>query len=168
MSDLATCATARSNAARILSLLRHGPGGQTAGERGSAVVEYIAGTLLLLIPLIYLILTLAQLQAAVFAAQGSARDTGRLVATSTGPVDLELAAAGVELAFADHGILIDGAQALTVDCVELGCPAGSQALVTVSTSVPLPFIPAGLTPQGASMNVSAQAWTTIDPYRDRE
>ena len=152
---------------RLLALLRHGPDGRDHGERGSAVVEYIAGTVLLLIPLIYVIFTLAQLQAAVFAAQGSARDAGRLVASSTGPIDLDLAAAGVELAFADHGILIDGAQALTLDCVEVGCPAGSQALVTVSTSVPLPFVPAGLTPQGASINVSAQAWTTIDPYRDR-
>ena len=152
--------------ARVLAVLRDGPTGPAEGDRGSALVEYIASTLLLLVPLIYLILTLAQVQAGVFAAQGSARDAGRLIATGTGPVDTELATAGVELAFADHGIQIDGAEALAIECAEPSCPPGSQALVTVSASVPLPFVPSGLTSR-ASITVSAQAWTTIDPYRDR-
>ncbi|PWD52393.1 pilus assembly protein TadE [Serinibacter arcticus] len=134
------------------------------GERGSAVVEFLGGTVLLVVPLAYLVLTLAQLQGAAFAAESAARDTGRLMATADDPGDAAaLAARGVELAFADHGIEIDGEQALEVTCSPSCTAPGATAHVTIAADVPLPFWPGG----GLTVPVTAEAVTSIDSYRER-
>ncbi|PFG19190.1 pilus assembly protein [Serinibacter salmoneus] len=132
------------------------------GERGSALVEFLGVTVLLLVPLVYLVLTLVQLQAAAFAAEGAARDTGRILATGGGPERVgDLAAHNVELAFADHGFEVDGASALQVQC-EASCAPGEQVLVMVTTSVPLPFLPDGVT----ALPVHAESRSTIDTFRE--
>jgi len=118
----------------------------------------------LLVPLVYLVLTLAQLQGAAFAAESAARDTGRLVATASDPdAAIELAAVGVELAFADHGIEVDGADALAVTCTPSCGAPGATAAVTVSARVPLPFWPDG----AMTVPIEADAVTVIDSYRER-
>lgn len=133
-----------------------------SGERGSALVEFLGGAVVLLVPLVYLVLTLAQLQSATFAATAAARDAGRLVATADAGDAVTLASHAVELAFADQGIQVDGATALEIRC-GLRCQPGDRALVRVRADVPLPLVPGG----GLTVPVEAEAWTTIDPYRER-
>lgn len=147
----------------------HSPGGIDARtndaadrERGSAVVEFLGGAVVLLVPLVYLVLTLAQLQAGTFAAQAAARDAGRLVATADPEQAGDLAASAVTLAFADHGLQVDGAAALAVAC-ETTCEPGERVHVSVDVDVPLPYVPGG----GITVPVHAETWTTIDPFRDR-
>lgn len=130
------------------------------GERGSATVEFLGGTLVLLIPLVYLVLTLVQLQAGTFAATAAARDAARLLATTDPATSQRLAQTAVELTFADFGIEVDGGGALQVTC-ERRCESGESALVRVAASVALPFLPTG----SASVPVSSEAWVLIDPYR---
>lgn len=130
-------------------------------ERGSAVVEFLGVALVLLVPLVYLVLTVTVLHAASFAAQAAARDAGRLVATSAPSRASALATTAVELAFADQGIAVDGAEALTIECPGT-CGPGERAHVRVATRVPLPLAPGG----GLTVSVSAEATTTVDPYRD--
>lgn len=148
-------------------LLRFGPRGRAAvadAERGSAVVEFLGGTVVLVVPLVYLVLTLAQLQGAAFAAEGAARDTGRIIATSSDPdTAIELAAVGVELAFADHGIELDGENVLRVTCSPSCDAPGATASVTISARVPLPFWPGG----AMTVPIEAEAVTVIDSYRER-
>ena len=49
-------------------------------EAGSAAVEVLVLGVLLLVPLVYLVLTLAVLQGAAFAAEGAARQAARSIA----------------------------------------------------------------------------------------
>lgn len=136
------------------------PDAVTVGERGSALVEFLGGAVVLLIPLVYLVLTLAQLQGAQFAAVSAARDAGRLIATADRGEAAALASSAVVLAFADHGLAV-GADALTVQC-EDACRPGTNALILVAADVPLPFVPGG----AITVGVSAQAWVTIDTFRE--
>ena len=46
-------------------------------DSGNAIVEFLGIALILLIPLVYLVLVLARLQAAGYAVQGAAKDAGR-------------------------------------------------------------------------------------------
>ncbi|ACQ81031.1 TadE family protein [Beutenbergia cavernae DSM 12333] len=138
-------------------------------ERGSAVVEFLGVALLLLVPLVYLVLVLGEAQAAVFAAEGAARDAGRIVAQASDPHDAELLAArAVEIAFADQGIEVDGDAALRISCQDECLAAGSTVLVEVDATVPLPLVPSWLrSAVPLEVPVSAQAWTAVDQYRER-
>lgn len=129
------------------------------GERGSAIVEFLGGTLVLLVPIIYLVFTLVQVQAAQFAATGAARDAARLVATAEPSHWNALTAAAVELAFDDQGLSVAGADAVTIACART-CAPGEQVVVSVRAAVALPFAPPGI-----GYVAAADAFSTIDPYR---
>ena len=51
-------------------------------ERGSAVVEFVVLGVLMLVPLIYLVMMMARLQAGSFAVSQAAREAGRAYVTS--------------------------------------------------------------------------------------
>ncbi|GAB2613853.1 pilus assembly protein [Pseudactinotalea suaedae] len=138
-------------------------------ERGSAVVEFLGVSLVLLVPLVYLILTLARIQAASFAAEGAAREAGRLIAQAeTMAEGIDAAQLGVELAFADQGLDVDPAAVLQVTCSVPEClTAGEYVLIEVRTEVSLPLAPdflAGAMP--TTVAVSADAMTAVSGFRD--
>ncbi len=125
------------------------PGRQLLTDEGSAVVEFLGVTLVLLVPLVYLVLVLGQLQAAAFAVDGAAREAVRAVTSvagrSTTPgADLPAGAravAAVGIALADQGIDADPLAALDLAC-EDGCTApGSGVTATVRIEVALPLVP---------------------------
>src|SRR6476661_4230607 len=73
-------------------------------ERGSAVVEFVFLAVLLMVPLFYLVMVLARLQAGAYAVSGAAREAGRAYTTARVPAQAPAraeAAAGV--AFSDQG-----------------------------------------------------------------
>lgn len=137
-------------------------------DRGSAVVEFLGVSLLLLVPIVYLVLTLAQVQAAAFAAEGAAREAGRLVARA-GTLEEGASAArfAVELAFEDQGLEVDGAESLRITCAEEPClTPGARVVVDVSTSVDLPLVPdfiAAAVP--ATVPVSATHVAAVPEFR---
>ncbi len=139
-----------------------------AREGGSAVVEFLGVALVLLVPTVYLIITLGRVQAATFAADGAARDAGRLIAQADtfeeGVADATLA---VELAFADQGMDVDGADALQVTCEEDPCLSpGAYLHLEVATDVPLPLTPPFLDEAlGTTVRVQAEAMTAVDDFR---
>jgi hypothetical protein len=159
-----TTAIARSRALLTWARRRLGD-----GERGSALVEFLGVSLVLLVPLVYLILTMTRIQAASFAAEGAAREAGRLIAHAE-TIDDGVAAAqlGVELAFADQGLEVDGASALEVACSVPDClEAGEYVSVVVATEVSLPLVPdflAGSLP--TTVSISADAMTAVSGFRD--
>ncbi|WP_448071416.1 pilus assembly protein [Georgenia yuyongxinii] len=116
------------------------PGGH---DRGSAVVEFLGVSLLLLVPIVYLVLTLSRVQAATFAAEGAAREVGRIVAQAeTLESGLARAERAVERAFADQGFDVDGDQAIRVSCAAVPClTPGAEVHVEVATVVGLPLVP---------------------------
>ena len=76
-----------------------------ADDRGSAVVEFVTLAVLLLVPVVYLVLSLGRVQAGAFAVEGASRDAARIVASTP---DEESAArrvaAAVQLALHDQGL----------------------------------------------------------------
>lgn len=150
----------------LASRLRHRLGDP---ERGSAVVEFLGVSLVMLIPLVYLVLTMARIQAASFAAEGAAREAGRLIAQADTMADgVAAAQLGVELAFADQGLDVDAASALTITCSVPDClAAGEYVSILISTEVPLPLAPDFL--EGAlptTVSITADAMTAVSGFRD--
>jgi len=138
-------------------------------ERGSSVIEFLAVTVLLLVPIVSLVLVLGRLQAASFAAEGAAREAGRAFTTAAGPDDgTRRAVAAVHLALADQGFRgVDAAGALALDCSSDPCLApGSTVLVRVAFDVALPFVPTfGRSAVPLSVPVSADHVAPVDTYR---
>jgi len=117
-------------------------GGRIAArDDGSAAVEFLAVGVVLLVPILYLVLTLGRLQAATFAAESGAGQASRLLAR--GESD-EVARAAVALAVGDQRFAA-GAADLAVVCSADPCagPEG-QVTATVRIEVELPLVPAFL------------------------
>ncbi len=111
------------------------------GEDGRAVVEFVFLGVLMLLPLLYLVLTAARIQAASFSASLASREAGRAFVTGRDDADAtERAYAAAALAFEDFAFE-RGAR------VELSCDGSpclrADGLVTARSSiaVQLPLIP---------------------------
>ena len=141
-------------------------GWKAPAERGSAVVEFVFLAVLLMVPLFYLVMVLARLQAGAYAVSGAAREAGRAYTTARVPAQAPAraeAAAGV--AFSDQGF--DGMGSVSIACDGDPClrPDG-RVVVTASVTVPLPLVPsvfAGVLP--TSIPVSATHVATVDRFR---
>lgn len=112
-----------------------------AVEEGRAILEFIFLGILLLLPLTYLVLTAARLQAASFSASLAGREAGRAFVTA--PTDDEgyaRARAAAALAFSDFSFG-DGAE-VSVSCDGSPClrPEGSVTS-TATIAVQLPLVP---------------------------
>ncbi|EEH63760.1 hypothetical protein HMPREF0044_0779 [Gleimia coleocanis DSM 15436] len=124
-------------------------------ESGEAVIEFIGLAAAILIPLGYLVLTLSQVQASVFACEAAARQTA--VLQSQGQGNDDLVSVQVDQIFTDY--LGRSAASAQVEnwCEPQTCAAGGFVHARVHTAVPLPLLPdslvAGL---GASIPVEAE------------
>lgn len=146
--------------------------GQAAGERairgeqGSAVVEFTFLALLLMVPLVYFIITVGQIQGGAFAAVGAADQAAKVYVAQpdaeTGRVAAEQA---VMLALADYGHPADNAR-MEVSCVPADCLApGSAVTVTVRLTVPLPFLPFGESFRLNASQLDASATQIVGHFR---
>jgi hypothetical protein len=134
-------------------------------EDGRAVVEFVFLGVLMLLPLLYLVLTAARLQAASFAASLASREAGRAFVTGRDEVDaLDRAHAAADLAFADFAF--DRGTNLEVSCDGSPClrPEGSVSVRT-SIAVELPLIPdfiAGRVP--SAVTVTSTHLQSVDRF----
>jgi hypothetical protein len=127
----------------ILSLRRLRRRCSSTGERGSAVVEFVFLEVLRLVPLIYLVMTLARVQAGAFAVATAAREAGRAYVTADSVEGApSRAAVAARLAFEDQGFA-RGEGAITAVCDATPClrPEG-RVEITATVTVPLPLVPA--------------------------
>ncbi|MBW4041887.1 MAG: hypothetical protein HIU86_07125 [Acidobacteria bacterium] len=116
-------------------------------ELGSAAVEVLVLGVLLLVPLVYLVLTVAALQSAAFAAEGAARQAARSIALATTDAEGRTAAeSAVTVALADWHVDPAAAE-LTVRCSpdpdRCGTPLGTVD-VRVRVAAALPLLPPAL------------------------
>jgi hypothetical protein len=111
-------------------------------ERGSAVVEFVALAVLVLVPLVYLVMTVARVQAGAYAVSTAAREAGRAYVTSpSAGAAPGRASAAARLAFEDQGF--GGLGAVEVRCDGSPCLRPGARIETVATvRVPLPLVPA--------------------------
>lgn len=111
-------------------------------DSGTAVIEFTWLAILLLVPLIYLVLALARLQAGSYAVTQAARESARAFVTAD--VDESAHArsrAAAAIAFADQGFERQGA--LSVACSDSPCLSpGATVRTRAQVRVPLPLVPA--------------------------
>ncbi len=130
-------------------------------ERGSASLEFITIGLILLVPLVYLVLTMSALQSAAFATEGAARQAVRVFVQAENEGEAAARAErAIRFALADAGL--DGVEpTVSVRC----SPDPAHCLtrlgtvtITVSLTVPLPLVPPFLSldvPVGIPMEATA-------------
>lgn len=113
-------------------------------DEGSASLEFVTVGMIMLVPLVYLVLTMAAIQAGALAAEGAARQAARVFvqAADTGSAEAE-AATAIEFALADHGVE-PGSADVAISCR----PRPEECLtrrgfvtVTIDLEVPLPLAP---------------------------
>ena len=113
-------------------------------ETGMASLEFITAGLVLLVPLVYLVLTMSALQGAAFAVEGASRQAARVFVQSPSAADAQSGARrAVEFALADYGLDLDDVD-IRVTC----SPDPADCLtrrgfvtVDVATRVTLPLVP---------------------------
>lgn len=112
-------------------------------ESGRAIVEFVFLGTLLLVPLVYLIMTLAQVQAAAYGATAAAREAGRAFTTaSTELQGMPRARAAAQVAFTDFGFT-DQEASVVIVCDGSPCLRPDARVTATSTiQVRLPFVPA--------------------------
>ena len=120
------------------------PSNRWTDDEGSAALEFVTAGLVLLLPLVYLVLAMASIQAGALAIEGAARQAARVFVQSGSLAEAQASAAtAVEFALADHGVDPNTVR------VEVACsPRPTQCLsrrglvtVTIEIAVPLPLVP---------------------------
>lgn len=121
---------------------------RASDEEGSALLEFLTLGVLLLVPVVYLVVSLGRFQAASFAVEGASREAARVLASAP---DEEQAArqvdAVVAMALRDQGLAGDDdpAPVITVRCSAEPCTTPeTRVSVTVELEVVLPGVPAFL------------------------
>ena len=117
--------------------------GRPQDDDGSALVEFCFLAVLLLVPVVYLVLTLGRLQAAAFATEGAAREAGRAFVTGTDEASgRERAAAAALIAFSDQGFDDQRLEVIDIECSDDPCLApDSRVIVRATLQVVLPAVP---------------------------
>jgi hypothetical protein len=138
-------------------------------DRGSAPLEFLVAGLLLLLPMVYLILTMAQVQAGALAVEGAARHAARVFVRAVSPENAtEAATNAIAFTLADYGIDPE-TSTVQIDCA----PNPADCLerrgfvtVSVSLSVPLPLAPTVLgAPAPLAVPLSATATQQVSRFR---
>jgi Flp pilus assembly protein TadG len=113
-------------------------------DTGSAALEFITVGVLLLVPLVYLVLSLGAIQEQTLGVEAAARHTARVIGQAP---DAATAGARGDAVLAnvisEYGLDADATD-VQISCrpATAVCPtAGSTVIVTVRTRVSLPFMP---------------------------
>ena len=115
-----------------------------ADEGGTAVIEFVWLAILLLVPLMYLVLCLARLQAGSYAVTQGAREGARAYVTAEEDGSAGARArAAADIAFEDQGFADQGE--LSVECTADPClTPGASVTTRAAVDVPLPLVPSFL------------------------
>ena len=113
-------------------------------ERGSAALEFILVGLLMLVPLVYLVVSLGLIQGQSLGAEAGARHIARAVATATDAASASQRADAIMNAVVTEYGLDPGSVRVSVACSPAGatCPEpGATLVITVASRVALPLVP---------------------------
>jgi Flp pilus assembly protein TadG len=135
-------------------------------QKGSAVVEFTFLALLLMVPVVYFVVTVGQIQGGSFAVVGAA-DQAAKVFIAEGDVARGRTAAErtVGLALKDYGYAQK--QALVeIVCDRADClSAGAMVTVTVGLDVPLPLVPFGDVLHLKASRLTASSTQVVGRYK---
>ena len=148
---------------------------EAASDDGSAVVEFVFLAIVLMVPVVYLVLTLAAVQAGAFAAEAVARDASR--AAVVAGVDSLRDGASNATAEREASQRAHDIAAMTLEdfhlteqdaTVRLACSTqpcltpGSDVTVDVTVTVSLPGI--GALVPGAQISLTSHGSSPVDGY----
>ena len=138
-------------------------------ERGTALVEVTWLSILLLVPLVYVMLAVFDVQRSAFAVDAATRAAGR--AYSLAPTDADGAArarAAAEVALEDQGLhLADGHLSLTCEPDPRAClRPGSRVRVRMVVDVRLPLVPAALGGDAPRIRVEGEHLVPYGTFRE--
>lgn len=142
--------------------------GGRSPEAGSAVVEFVVVGVLLTMPVFYLMIALARLQAGAYAVTAAAREAGRtFVTASTSGQAAARARAAARMAYEDEGFGDSGGVVLT--CGQDPClKRGGRVEAVADLTVRLPLVPdfvASVVP--SSIHLSSRHVATVDRFKGR-
>jgi Flp pilus assembly protein TadG len=139
------------------------------GEEGSAIVEFVWLGLLLLVPLVWIVMSVFEVQRGAFGVSAAARAAGRAYALApTDAVGEARARAAARQALADQG-LPAVPLVVTVTCTSPGttCHSGEAVItVRVDTRVDLPLLPDVLGGGAPSFALDATHTVPIGQYQE--
>ena len=153
-----------------------GHAGGRRAERGAAVVELLVVFLTLLLPLVYVMVVMADVQRALLATSSAAREAGRVYVTGSDRGDAERRAGlAYREVLATYGVgPRDPRAGLRL---EVGCPTGAgtgcaggfgpgaEVRVVVTYRVPVARLPFLGAVAGPGLTVGATHHTRVDRYR---
>lgn len=145
-------------------------------EDGSAALEFAALSVVLVVPLVYLVVTLVTLQRASFGITQAAREAARALATAdTTSQGLDRARAAVGLALRDQGVTaspvlaVVGAGASCEGATSTAAAtvsAGARYTVCVRVQLPLPYTDRALIgDHPPSVRLAASSLVVVDDFR---
>lgn len=138
-------------------------------ERGSGLVEMVWLSLLLLLPLLWIVLSVLEVQRGAFGVSGAARAAARAYALAPNDVAGEQRAAAVaRQALADQGLRGVPVR-VTVSCSPYphSCHSGTSVItVRVESAVDLPFLPDVLGGGAPTFRVDASHRVPIGRYQE--
>lgn len=127
--------------------------GEDHPDRGSAIVEFVALGLLLLIPVIYFVVTVSRVQAGSFAVVAASEQAGQAITVMEAETFNQAAIHEIAaVAALDHGFDAQDL-ALEVSCSDGSCTSpGAVATVHARLTVGLPAVPGFVTANVATLN----------------
>ncbi|MFI6681133.1 hypothetical protein [Kribbella sp. NPDC050470] len=138
-------------------------------QRGSAVVEFSWLALLLMVPLVYVMLAVFDVQRASYGATAATRAAGRaFVIVPAGLSEDEARGRAFEaarLAMKDQGMELSSDE-LSITCNPACLEPGSTVTVTLDTAVRLPLIPDALGGEPPAVHISASHTEPYGDYRE--
>jgi len=156
---------ARRMIARLRRRLGQAGGPGSAAQSGSALVEFVFLAVMMMVPLFYLVMVLARLQAGAYGVSAAAREAGRAYVTAQVPAQAPARAeSAAGLAFADQGFEKEGTIAISCDGAPCLRPDG-RVRITATVTVPMPLVPAffsGIVP--VRIPVSATHVASVDRF----
>jgi hypothetical protein len=144
-------------------------GGSRAAERGSALVEVTWLGLVLMVPLVYVVVTLMIVQQAAFGVTSAVRAAGRAFVLSADVTTArQRAYAAARVAMRDQGLELNP-DTLVITCrpTPASClRPGSTVHVSIRLQVGLPLMPTAIGRPAASIGVSASHTEPYGTYRE--
>jgi hypothetical protein len=146
------------------------PAGRRLGrDDGTASLEFLSVGVLLLVPLVYLVLAVAAIQAGALGVEGAARQAARVAVLAADRVASDAAVErSVRVTLDDYGI-DEEAASVAVSCDRADCTEpGAHVSVSVIARVALPLVPDVLALSAvSSVPIEASATQTVSRFAGR-